>query len=160
MDKFVDTQLLEYVEPYFTNIYINDKLVTRQLKETAQFKSHYYANLRWKYSHEHWESKSHLFTPVDFENRIQYLIDQSEITNDAVMSIKFSDLVKAFTIEDSVDVRTVIENSHSVIDSYDIGEYKLNGLRINIRQKNDLSDGYNRANIIDVIMNDGEFEFL
>ena len=160
MDKFVDTQLLEYVEPYFTNIYINDKLVTRQLKETAQFKSHYYANLRWKYSHEHWESKSHLFTPVDFENRIQYLIDQSEITNDAVMSIKFSDLVKAFTIEDSVDVRTVIENSHSVIDSYDIGEYKLNGLRINIRQKNDLSDGYKRANIIDVIMNDGEFEFL
>ena len=160
MDKFVDTQLLEYVEPYFTNIYINDKLVTRQLKETAQFKSHYYANLRWKYSHEHWESKSHLFTPVDFENRIQYLIDQSEITNDAVMSIKFSDLVKAFTIEDSVDVRTVIENSHSVIDSYDIGEYELNGLRINIRQKNDLSDGYKRANIIDVIMNDGEFEFL
>ena len=160
MDKFVDTQLLEYVEPYFTNIYINDKLVTRQLKETAQFKSHYYANLRWKYSHEHWESKSHLFTPVDFENRIQYLIDQSEITNDAVMSIKFSDLVKAFTIEDSVDVRTVIENSHSVIDSYDIGEYKLNGLRINIRQKNDISDGYKRANIIDVIMNDGEFEFL
>lgn len=160
MDKFVDTQLLEYVEPYFTNIYINDKLVTRQLKETAQFKSHYYANLRWKYSHEHWESKSHLFTPVDFENRIQYLIDQSEITNDAVMSIKFSDLVKAFTIEDSVDVRTVIENSHSVIDSYDTGEYELNGLRINIRQKNDISDGYKRANIIDVIMNDGEFEFL
>lgn len=160
MDKFVDTQLLEYVEPYFTNIYINDKLVTRQLKETAQFKSHYYTNLRWKYSHEHWESKSHLFTPVDFENRIQYLIDQSEITNDAVMSIKFSDMVKAFTIEDSVDVRTVIENSHSVIDSYDIGEYELNGLRINIRQKNDISDGYKRANIIDVIMNDGEFEFL
>ena len=160
MDKFVDTQLLEYVEPYFTNIYINDKLVTRQLKETAQFKSHYYANLRWKYSHEHWESKSHLFTPVDFENRIQYLIDQSEITNDAVMSIKFSDMVQAFTIEDSVDVRTVIENSHSVIDSYDIGEYELNGLRINIRQKNDISDGYKRANIIDVIMNDGEFEFL
>lgn len=160
MDKFVDTQLLEYVEPYFTNIYINDKLVTRQLKETAQFKSHYYANLRWKYSHEHWESKSHLFTPVDFENRIQYLRDQSEITNDAVMSIKFSDLVKAFTIEDSVDVRTVIENSHSVIDSYDTGEYELNGLRINIRQKNDISDGYKRANIIDVIMNDGEFEFL
>ena len=160
MDKFVDTQLLEYVEPYFTNIYINDKLVTRQLKETAQFKSHYYANLRWKYSHEHWESKSHLFTPVDFENRIQYLIDQSEITNDAVMSIKFSDMVKAFTIEDSVDVRTVIENSHSVIDSYDIGEYELNGLRINIRQKNDISDGYKRANIIDTIINDDVFEFL
>lgn len=160
MDKFVDTQLLEYVEPYFTNIYINDKLVTRQLKETAQFKSHYYTNLRWKYSHEHWESKSHLFTPVDFENRIQYLIDQSEITNDAVMSIKFSDMVKAFTIEDSVDVRTVIENSHSVIDSYDIGEYELNGLRINIRQKNDISDGYKRANIIDTIINDDVFEFL
>ena len=101
-----------------------------------------------------------MFTPVDFENRIQYLIDQSEITNDAVMSIKFSDMVKAFTIEDSVDVRTVIENSHSVIDSYDIGEYELNGLRINIRQKNDISDGYKRANIIDTIINDDVFEFL
>lgn len=159
MDKFVDIQLLEYVEPYFTNVYINDKMVARQLKETAKFKSHYYANLRWKYSHEHWESKSHLFTSVDFEKRIQYSKDATSIQNDTVISIPFSDLVQGLNDQNS-DIRSVIENAHSIVDAYEVGVYEVGGMKIEIHKKNDSSDSYKRANIIDNIMNDGVFEFL
>lgn len=160
MDKFADIQLLEYVEPHFKNIYINDVMVARQLRETVKFKSHYYANLRWKYSHEHWESKSHLFTPVSFEDRIRYVQDTSSIKNDVVFSARFSDLVRGLNDQNSSDIKTIIENSHSVIHLYDIGNYEFNGLKIEIHQKNDVSNSYKRANIIDTIMNDGEFEFL
>lgn len=161
MDRFADIQVLEYVEPHFTNVYINDKMVARQLKETAKFKSHYYGNLRWKYSHEHWESRSHLFTQVDFEKRIQYIQDSSLIENDTLISIKFSDLIAISGNQTKgSQLRMLIENSHMIVDQNPIGKFEFEGMSIDIRRKNDLSSSYKRAKIIDTIMNDGEFEFL
>ena len=41
-----------------------------------------------------------------------------------------------------------------------VGVYEVGGMKIEIHKKNDSSDSYKRANIIDNIMNDGLFEFL
>jgi hypothetical protein len=159
MDKFADITALEFIEPYFTNVYINDEMVARQLRETARFKSHYYANLRWKYSHKHWEERHHLFTPVDFDDRIQFTDSVDTIKNDSVFVVKFSDLLKSLQAETS-NLRFLIENSHAVVEQNEVGKFEFEGMTIRIREKNDKSSTYKRANIIDTIMNDGSFEFL
>jgi hypothetical protein len=159
MDKFADITALEFIEPYFTNVYINDQMVARQLRETARFKSHYYANLRWKYSHKHWGERHHLFTPVDFDNRIQFSECVDDIKNDSIFTVKFSDLLNGLQTQTS-QLRMVIENSHTVVDQNEVGKFEFEGMTIQIREKNDKSSTYKRANIIDTIMNDGYFEFL
>lgn len=159
MDKFADITALEFVEPYFTNVYINDQMVARQLRETARFKSHYYANLRWKYSHKHWEERQHLFTPVDFDARIQFADSVDTVKNDSIFIVKFSDLLKGLQTKTS-QLRTIIENSHTIVDQNQIGKFEFEGMIIQIREKNDRSSTYKRANIIDTIMKDDFFEFL
>lgn len=160
MDRFVDMQILEYVEPYFSNVYINDKMVARQLKETAEFKSHYYANLRWNYSNEHWERQRHLFTYVDFDERIQYNKGSNLTTmnNGTLMKIKFSDLITAIQNQNS-QLRMVIENAQSIVDRNEIGKFEFGGMEIDIRYKTDFSYLHKRADIIDVILHDGKFVF-
>jgi hypothetical protein len=54
----------------------------------------------------------------------------------------------------------VIENSHMIVDQNEVGKFEFEGMTIQIREKNDKSSTYKRANIIDTIMNDGYFEFL
>jgi hypothetical protein len=159
MDKFADITALEFIEPYFTNVYINDEMVARQLRETARFKSNYYANLRWKYSHKHWEEKCHLFTPVDFDNRIQFSDSTDTVKNDSIFIAKFSDLLSGLQTQTS-QLRMIIENSHTIVDQNEIGKFEFEGMTIQIREKNDKSSTYKRAKIIDTIMNDGSFEFL
>jgi GT2 family glycosyltransferase len=159
MDKFAEITALEFIEPYFTNVYINDQMVARQLRETARFKSHYYANLRWKYSHKHWEERRHLFTPVDFDDRIQFSDSVDNVKNDSVFIVKFSNLLKSLQAETS-NLRFLIENSHAVVEQNEVGKFEFEGMTIQIREKNDKSSTYKRANIIDTIMNDGSFEFL
>lgn len=160
MDRFADMQVLEYIEPYFSNIYINDKMVARQLKETVEFKSHYYANLRWNYSTEHWERQRHLFTRVDFDERIQYNKGSNPATmnNDIMMKIKFSDLVTSIQNQDS-QLRMVIENTQAIVHQNEIGKFEFGGMEIDIRYKTDFSYRYKRVDIIDVILNDGKFVF-
>lgn len=159
MDTFADITALEFIEPYFTNVYINDQMVARQLRETARFKSHYYANLRWKYSHKHWEERRHLFTPVDFDDRIQFSDSVDNVKNDSVFIVKFSNLLKSLQAETS-NLRFLIENSHAVVEQNEVGKFEFEGMTIQIREKNDRSLTYKRAKIIDTIMNDGNFEFL
>jgi len=159
MDKFADITALEFIEPYFTNVYINDQMVARQLRETARFKSHYYANLRWKYSHKHWEERHHLFTPVDFDDRIQFSDSVETVKNDSIFTVKFSDLLKSLQDETS-NLRFLIQNSHEVVEQNEVGKFEFEGMTIQIREKNDKSSTYKRANIIDTIINDDVFEFL
>jgi hypothetical protein len=159
MDKFADITALEFIEPYFTTVYINDQMVARQLRETVRFKSHYYANLRWKYSHTHWEERQHLFTPVDFDDRIQFSDSVENVKNDSIFIVKFSNLLKSLQAETS-NLRFLIENSQAVIEANEVGKFEFEGVSIEIRKKNDKSSTYKRANIIDTIMNEGTFEFL
>jgi GT2 family glycosyltransferase len=159
MDRFADIQLLEYVEPYFTDICINDKAVARQLRETVRFKSDYYANLRWGYSTEHWESTRHLFSPVDFDERIQYKESYDALENDVVFSIKYSDLATALQQKDG-QLKLLIENSHLMVTEHATGKYVFEGMTIRIYRKNDMSSSYKRVNNIDTILNEGVFVFL
>jgi len=159
MDIFADMQVLEFYEPYFTNVYINDQMVARQLRETVRFKSHYYANLRWKYSHKHWEEKRHLFTPVDFDDRIQFSDSVETVKNDSIFAVKFSDLLKSLQAETS-NLRFLIQNSHAVVEQTEVGKFEFGGLLINIMKKTDISPSYKRFDFIDNLMADGNFEFL
>lgn len=160
MDKFAEFSILEHIEPYFTNIYINDDSVTKQLLQTVEFKSSYYANLRWKYSNEVWNTRKHLYDKTDFNKRIQFVTDIEKINNDTLFSIKFSNLVKMFTTNAQNDVRTIMENSHTVVSQYDVGRYIVDGLSIDIRQKNDISSQYKRNSEVDSLIENWRFEFL
>lgn len=148
MDEFADISLLEYVEPYFSKIYINDSAVRDILVETVEFKSSYYANLRWGYTRNFWESRRHLFEKQSHGERIIFLEDVENIKNDSVMSIKFSNLKNAFTRDECREILSIIENSHTIIDSYDEGIYELMGLTIKIVCKNDLSNNLKKIDII------------
>jgi hypothetical protein len=134
-------------------------MVARQLRETARFKSHYYANLRWKYSHKHWEEKRHLFTPVDFDDRIQFSDSVETVKNDSIFAVKFSDLLKSLQAETS-NLRFLIQNSHAVVEQTEVGKFEFGGLLISIMKKTDISPSYKRFDFIDNLMADGNFEFL
>lgn len=159
MDEFVDVSLLEYVEPYFTKLYINDSSVKDILTETVKFKSSYYANLKWGYTPEFWKTRNHLFEKISHEDRILFAENIDGVNNDSIMSIKFSDLLRAFSGEGNVDVKSAIENSHVIIDSYEPGIYELMGLTIKIKNKKDISDSLKRSDIFDVRNTDELFIF-
>lgn len=160
MDKFADFSILEHIEPHFTNVYINDAQVVEQLVQTIKFKSSYYANLRWKYSSNIWDERKHLYDKTDFSQRIQFITDIDRIKNDTLFSIKFSDLIRIFTTNRQNDARTIIENSHTMIDQYEVGKYVVDGLSIDIRLKNDISPTYKRISHTDYLLEGWRFEFL
>ena len=160
MDIFVDINLLEQIEPYFKNIYINNISVTNILQDTVKFKSSYYANLRWGYTDNHWNENVTFFENIDIKKRIQFTNNPDEIKNDSIMKIKFSDIVRSFTDENYRDIKSTIQNSHLFIDSYDVGKYELIGLEIDIREKNDISKSLIRSTIIENTIKNNNFEFL
>lgn len=160
MDMAVDFTILETVEPYFTQIYLNDNAVKKFLLETIKFKSDYYANLRWGYSHDFWKSRKYLFESVNQENRILFMEDTNKIKNDCLMEIKFSDLLNSLSTNIYPEIKYVMQNPHLIVDSYETGIYELMSLKIKIRNKNDVSEKMKRFNMIDDILKDDNFEFI
>lgn len=160
MDKFVDISLLEHIEPYFKNVYINDKSVALYLKNTAEFKSNYYANLRWKYSTDVWNDRKHLYNQQDFSERILFTDSNEDLPNDSIFSIPFSGLLQSFSKESNESIRTVLQNPHTFIDQYDLGKYQLGDLMIDVRKKIDLSNNFKRFVGVDNLLDGWEFEFL
>lgn len=159
MDKFVDMNLLEYVEPYFTTLYLNDISVTKHFRESVEFKTNYFANLKWKYTPQVWEKRKGLFNQVDFTSRIQFIEDPKAITNDNIFSIKFSDLMNIFSTQNN-PTRSVFENTHDIVNQYECGKYEIDGLSLEIKRKNDLSERYKRVNDVENLLNGWGFEFL
>lgn len=158
MDKFVEIDLLEYVEPHFTNVYINDSSVANHLRNSVEFKSNYYANLRWKYTPEIWEGRKHLYNQIDLKKRIQFIEDPKIIQNDVVFSIKFSDLLSIFSTQNNQS-RIIFENTHDLVNQYECGKYSIDGLTIEIKTKNDLSSKYKRVNQIETLIDGWKFDF-
>ena len=152
LDRYVDFNLLKHIEPYCKKLYLNNKSIVKQLVSQIKFDAHYYSNLRWNYTNEHWESIKHLFNPTDFTKRIQFTPDIIE--DDIIISFNYS------TLTDYNKVRSFIENIQDIVHQNEIGMFEYEGFKIEIKNKNDISDSFKRHNDIDLLLNDGTFEFV
>jgi GT2 family glycosyltransferase len=151
VDRFVDLNLLKYVEPYCKKMCLSDPTVAYQLASQLKFESHYYNNLRWKYSTEYWFKMEHLFNPTDFHRRIT---DQAT-SSDVIVRCKYSDLADNFTEE----VRYFIENVNLVVHENDLGTFEYGPFTIEINKKNDLSSSFARISNLPLLLNDQTFIF-
>lgn len=152
IDRYVEIDLLKYIEPYCKTMYLSNAEVANQLINQVEFDAHYYSNLRWNYPNEYWLKVKHLFNPTDFSSRIKSTTDKP---NDVVISFKYSELVKQFTD----DIRNVIENIQQVVHQTEVGTFTYGPLTIDIKKKTNLADGYKKTTNIDLLLTDQEFLF-
>jgi len=153
IDQFVDINFLKSIEPYFKKIYINDQDIVDQLKSQVDFESYYYANLRWKYTFEHWKTVKHLFVSSESENHICYG-DSSD--TDVTVSVKYSSLINTIKTPETQEVITKI---NQIVNDIDIGTYQINDFIINVSKKEDISKKYYTHHNIKQILNEYNFIF-
>jgi GT2 family glycosyltransferase len=153
IDRNVDFNILKYIEPFCKKLYLSDSNIVDQLINQTEFESNYYANLRWKYSNEHWNSVKHLFNPINFKDRIQ--TPPNNINEDIIVSFKYSELTNQFTD----DIKYIIENIHELIDQNEIGKFSYGPLTIDIKAKNNLMNDYKKVNNTDLLLNSQVFKF-
>lgn len=145
LDKMVDFNVLLNIEPYVSNLFLDNKSVVDQLTSTLDFNSQYYANLRLNYSTYHWENVKSKFNPMDFTSRVIYEPNVDAIINDILIETTYSKYVSENT--SNWITSNVIWNIHRIIDENDIGEYEIGPLDINIRRKNNLSKSRSIVNL-------------
>lgn len=140
LDRYVDINKIISIEPFFSNIYLNDLHVVRNIVQNLEFNCHYYSNLRWKYTPEHWENVKYKFNPTDFSERVLYSID-SDITNDIIVDLKYSEL------ESNIQsYMQLFQNIQEVISQNNIGDFMFNDARISIRKKINLIENIKKLN--------------
>lgn len=151
LDQYADFNLLKAIEPYCTRMNLSNQSVAKQLASQLEFDAHYYSNLRWNYTDEHWSKVKHLFNSTDFSKRITSL-DQA--TGDTIIDIKYTNLVEHWN-----DVRGFVENVHQIVDNNEEGSYDGGFCTIHIHKKNNLMDSYAKYKDIDLLLNEQTFEF-
>jgi GT2 family glycosyltransferase len=134
VDRFVNLEVLKWLEPYCSTLYLNDSAVLKQLKQTVSFESDYYANLRWNYTADHWESVYTNHNPVDFDYRILNAnYDRGD--EDVIVSFRYSELVDEW----SEQMKHLLENINSVVFENEVGDYEIGPFKIQIKAKKDTS---------------------
>lgn len=151
VDRFVDMNLLKYIEPYCSKMRLSDPTVSYQLGSQLKFESYYYSNLRWNYPTKYWFAIEHLFNPTDFHRKIT---DQA-VTGDVVVRFKYSDLLANLTEE----VRYFIENIHSIVQENDLGTFEYGPFTIVINNKIDQSSNKIKVTNTPQLLNDQIFIF-
>lgn len=154
LDQFVDLNLLEWLEPYVSRLYLDKVDVCNILINTVEFKAHYFSNLRWGYTPDYWSKVRHLFNPTDFSKRIIHSNDEA-VEGDIVVSVNYSQLV-----DNIKEYQSFIENLNNVIDQNEVGTFEYGPFWIDIRTKRDLSKEYARHSDIDLLLSEGQFEFV
>jgi GT2 family glycosyltransferase len=150
LDRYVDFNLLKAVEPYCTRMYLSDCSVAKQLADQLEFDAHYYSNLRWNYTNDHWNKVKHLFNPTDFGKRIT---SPSQATGDTILNIKYSDLVEHWS-----EASVFLENIHQVICDNEIGTYQSSFCTIHIIRKDNLAYKHARNENIDRLLSGQTFK--
>jgi hypothetical protein len=151
IDRFVDFNLLKWIEPYCKTLYISDKGVAKQLISQIEFESNYYNNLRWGYPNEYWDQVKHIYNPNKIEDKIQTEVKE----HDVMVSFKLSELVDSLT----QDLQSLIINIHQLIDQNEIGEFGYGPLVININKKNNLMNTYKKHSGIPVSLDQSKYIF-
>jgi GT2 family glycosyltransferase len=154
MDHYADFNLLKIIEPYCTQMVLSDSKVAHQLASQLEFEAHYFSNLRWNYTQDHWNKVQYLFNPTDFYKRIN---SNQEEVGDIIVSFKFSQLISNWNIPDTPGL---FQNIHEAVNQSEIGVYEAGPFIIDIRAKNDLGSKYAKHRDIDLLLNEQKFEFI
>lgn len=153
LDRYVDFNILLWIEPYFKKIYLNDQYVVKHFIERVEFAYEYYSNLRWNYSQTHWNEVKHLFNPTDFSTHIMH--SNSIPTNEIVVSCKYSELVSNI----NEDTKSIIENFNAIINENDTGKFEVGPFTITINSKTDISTTYKTVENFSTLINSQKFIF-
>jgi GT2 family glycosyltransferase len=151
IDRFVDFNLLKWIEPYCKTLYISDNGIAQQLISQIEFEANYYNNLRWGYSQEYWDKVRHIYNSSKFEDKIQTELKEHDI----VISCKLSELMDSFTEE----LQSLIINIHQLVDQNEIGEFGYGPLVIKIHKKNNLMDSYKKHSGIPSTLDQSKYLF-
>jgi GT2 family glycosyltransferase len=155
IDRMVNFELLQWLEPYCKKMYLTDSQVAEELKNRVEFEAHYYSNLRWKYTKEYWESVKEFFNPTDFNTRIVTTDIDSEIEEDIVISFKYSELKESFNAE----LRNLIENIHTVVDQNEEGVFSYGPFTFDIKKKENIMQTYKKQLTTDALIASQKFIF-
>jgi len=147
MDTGAELHVIKQIEPYFSRVVINDLEVVKELERQLEHESHYYANKRWNYSHEHWNQVKHTFRPVDFNTRIVYEPDLNSVKGDVVVRTGMLDLIKMGQDRESYDF---IMNSGTILSELleggrvQVGTYEVGVFKVRVLNLKDVNEGNKR----------------
>lgn len=156
VDRMVNFDLLQWLEPYCKKLYITDHQITEQLVNRLEFEAHYYSNLRWKYPTAYWQTVKHLFNPTNFNERIVYADSNTEIEEDIIISFKYSELKENFNEE----IRNIVENIHTIVSQNEEGIFVYGPFTFKIKKKTNLMQTYKKQLNIDTLISSQKFNFM
>jgi GT2 family glycosyltransferase len=155
IDKFVNFQILEFIEVYVKTLYLNSPEITEELKRRIVFNAEYYSNLRWNYSTEYWNNVKYLFNQDDFVDHIQYAKNDENLKNDIIISAKYSEIEENF----DKDLSSFIASLNSYVHQKPLGVYPIFPFNVKIKNKIDMSNLYKKVKNTDILLDSDEFVF-
>ena len=151
--------LLASIEPYFNKIIINEEAVKDALIDLANFDSYYYANKRWGYTQEHWNSIRSKFMGPYFKDRILFNKNPKQSDFDVFVTTDMYSLIKNHKDKANQDFVT---NSNIILgqllnNEVYKGKYTIGGFEIYVNNLNDINK--NHLNNKQYLFDTSEFLF-
>jgi GT2 family glycosyltransferase len=136
--------LLASIEPYFNKIIINEEAVKDALIDLANFDSYYYANKRWGYTQEHWNSIRSKFMGPYFKDRILFNKNPKQSDFDVFVTTDMYSLIKNHKDKANQDFVT---NSNIILgqllnNEVYRGKYTIGGFEIYVNKLNDINKNH------------------
>lgn len=136
--------LLSSIEPHFNKVIINEEAVKDALIDLANFDSYYYANKRWGYTQEHWNSIRSKFMGPYFKDRILFNKNPKQSNFDVFVTTDMYSLIKNHKDKTNQDF---ITNSNIILgqllnnEAYK-GKYTIGGFEIYVNNLNDINKNH------------------
>ena len=136
--------LLASIEPYFSKVIINEEAVKDALIDLANFDSYYYANKRWGYTQEHWNSIRSKFMGPYFKDRILFSKNPKQSDFDVFVTTDMYSLIKNHKDKANQDFVT---NSNIILgqllnNEVYKGKYTIGGFEIYVNELNDINKNH------------------
>ena len=136
--------LLSSIEPYFNKVIINEEAVKDALIDLANFDSYYYANKRWGYTQEHWNSIRSKFMGPYFKDRILFSKNPKQSNFDVFVTTDMYSLIKNHKDKANQDFVT---NSNIILgqllnNEVYRGKYTIGGFEIYVNKLNDINKNH------------------
>jgi len=136
--------LLASIEPYFSKVIVNEEAVKDALIDLANFNSYYYANKRWGYTQEHWNSIRSKFMGPYFKDRILFNKNPKQSDFDVFVTTDIYSLIKNHKNKENQDFVT---NSNIILgqllnNEVYKGKYIIGGFEIYVNKLNDINKSH------------------
>ena len=144
INKAPNLGLLASIEPYFSKVIINEEAVKDALIDLANFDSYYYANKRWGYTQEHWNSIRSKFMGPYFKDRILFNKNPKQSDFDVFVTTDMYSLIKNHKDKENQDFVT---NSNIILgqllnNEVYKGKYTIGGFEIYVNKLNDINKSH------------------